>query len=435
MMSRISLVVCALTLMAGTVRAEEAPPAPPPPPAPEVVPAVPVVPAAAPPMAEPPPPPAPMAPPPVAPAPVWPPSVSFKSEPSAGNTLKVGLLLQPQFQLLGSNSLNDNTYNLYVRRARLLVAGTLFGNFEYFFDTDYPNLFLADNTAANAMAMTAASTVKLTPGMNVQDAFITWKALGDLFKIDAGYMLPPMAHNAVQGATTLYSWDYFAFSFLSTAGTIMGTQSSPVGRDAGVQVRGLVLDGHLEYRAGLFQGRRNADAGTDIGSNNFFRATGRIQVNLLDPEPGFFYAGTYLGKKKILSFGITGDTQKSYHYYGGDVFADLPLGPGIFTGQVNVVHMTGGTFLALAKQTALMGEVGYNIGGLNLSPIVRYEQLWGGTSSGGVTSVDQMRYGGGAAFWPYGHNSNLEIFYMRDTQTGTAHAANQLNVQWQLYFL
>src|SRR4051794_40715668 len=134
MMSRISLVVCALALTASTVRAQEAPPAPPPPPAPEIVPAVPVVPAA-PPMAEPPPA-APMAPPPAAPAPAWPPSISFKSEPSTGNTLKVGLLLQPQFQMLGSNSLDGNTYNLYVRRARLLVAGTLFGNFEYFFDTD-----------------------------------------------------------------------------------------------------------------------------------------------------------------------------------------------------------------------------------------------------------------------------------------------------------
>src|SRR5205814_4232995 len=122
---------------------------------------------------------------------------------------------------------------------------------------------------------------------------------------------------------------------------------------------------------------------TTVGSNNFFRATGRLQINLLDAEPGFFYAGTYLGKKKILSLGITGDTQKSYHYYGGDVFADLPLGPGIFTAQVNVVHMTGGTFIpymvsattgavtGLATQTALMSEVGFNFSGLNLSPIFR----------------------------------------------------------------
>ena len=136
MMSRISLVVCALALTAGTVRAQEAPPPPPPP---DAVPA-------APPMAEPPP---PMAPP---PAPAWPPSISFKNEPSGGNTLKVGLLLQPQFQSLGSTALNGNSYNLYIRRTRLIVAGTLFSNFEYFFDTDYPNLFLATNEGPTATA-------------------------------------------------------------------------------------------------------------------------------------------------------------------------------------------------------------------------------------------------------------------------------------------
>jgi hypothetical protein len=395
MMSRISLVVCALALTAGTVRAQEAPPAPPPPPVPEVVPAVPVLPPAAPPMAEPPPA-APMAPPPAAPAPAWPPSISFKSEPSTGNTLKIGLLLQPQFQMLGSNSLDGNAYNLYIRRTRLLVAGTLFGNFEYFVDTDYPNLFLATNEAPSATAN--ATTTKATPGMNIQDAFITWKAYGDMIKIDAGYMLPPMAHNAVQGATTLYSWDYFAFTFLSTANTLLGSTASPVGRDAGLQGRALLLDGHIDFRVGLYQGLRATDqpatmggAATTVGSNNFFRATGRLQINLLDAEPGFFYAGTYLGKKKILSLGITGDTQKSYHYYGGDVFADLPLGPGIFTGQINVVHMTGGTFIpGLPKQTALMGEVGYNLGGLNLSPIFRFEHLWG---AGGLGSAAALLFG------------------------------------------
>ena len=423
MMSRISVVVCALALTAGIARAEEAPP----PPAPEAAPALPpapppsVEPAVA----------APMAPPPAPAAPAWPPSVSFKQEASSGNTIKVGLLLQPQFQLLGNHDLDGNSYNLFLRRTRLLVSGTLFGTFEYFFDTDYPNLFLADNTAANPAAMppTAASTVKLTPGMNIQDAFVTWKAYGDMFKVDAGYMLPPMAHNAVQGAGTLYSWDYFMFTFLSTANTLLGSQASPVGRDLGVQLRGLLFDGHLEYRAGLFQGLRDTDTATNVGSNNFFRATGRIQVNLLDAEPGFFYAGTYLGKKKILSFGISGDTQSSYHYFAGDGFADLPAGPGIFTAQINAAHWNGGTFIpGLPKETAVMGEIGYNFDPIHISPIFRAEYLWS-------TAANQAHVGGGLAFWPFGHNSNLKAFYTRNTETGTPHGDNQFNLQWQLYFL
>ncbi|HVV48958.1 MAG TPA: hypothetical protein VHO06_04810 [Polyangia bacterium] len=371
---------------------------------------------------------APMAPP--APAPSAP---SFKIDAGGGTTLKIGLLLQPQFQMLGNTELDGNSYNLFIRRTRLLVGGTLFGAFEYFFDTDYPNLFLADNTPANAMTMTAASTVKLTPGMNVQDAFVTWKPVSgpykDAFKIDAGYMLPPMAHNAVQSATSLYSWDYFAFTFLSTANTLLGSQASPVGRDLGVQVRGLLFDGHLEYRAGLFQGLRDTDSATDVGSNNFFRAVGRLQVNLLDAEPGFFYAGTYLGKKRILSFGISGDTQRSYHYVAGDGFADLPLGPGVFTAQVDVVHWNGGTFVpGLPKETAVMGEVGFNVDAINVSPILHAEYLW-------APAADLGHFGGGLAFWPYGHNSNLKAFYTRNTTTAAMqHADNQINVQWQLYF-
>jgi hypothetical protein len=441
MIARTSLVVLVAVALVGTGRAWSQTP-PPDAPAPDSSAPAPLPPPAppAPPMEVGTPPIAPGAPSPTAAPASYPPTASFKNDIGNGSTLKVGLLIQPQFQSLGSTALDGNSYNLFIRRTRLLVAGTLFGAFDYFFDTDYPNLFLAANEGPTATA--AATTTKATPGMNIQDAFITWKALGDLLKVDAGYMLPPMAHNAVQGAGTLYSWDYFAFTFLSTANTLLGSSASPVGRDLGVQLRGLLLDGHIEYRLGLFQGVRNpetpsalGDTATTVGANNFFRATGRIQINLLDAEPGFFYAGTYLGKKKILSFGFSGDTQSSYHYLAGDIFADLPLGPGVFTAQVDVAHWTGGTFIPLAKETAVMGEAGYNFDAVHLSPIVHVEHLWGGTSPGGITSVDQTRAGGGLAFWPYGHTSNLKAFYTRNTEAGGAHAANQFNLQWQLYFL
>jgi hypothetical protein len=441
MIARTSLVVLVAVALVGTGRAWSQTP-PPDAPAPDSSAPAPLPPPAppAPPMEVGTPPIAPGAPSPTAAPASYPPTASFKNDIGNGSTLKVGLLIQPQFQSLGSTALDGNSYNLFIRRTRLLVAGTLFGAFDYFFDTDYPNLFLAANEGPTATA--AATTTKATPGMNIQDAFITWKALGDLLKVDAGYMLPPMAHNAVQGAGTLYSWDYFAFTFLSTANTLLGSSASPVGRDLGVQLRGLLLDGHIEYRLGLFQGVRNpetpsalGDTATTVGANNFFRATGRIQINLLDAEPGFFYAGTYLGKKKILSLGLSGDTQSSYHYLAGDIFADLPLGPGVFTAQVDVAHWTGGTFIPLAKETAVMGEAGYNFDAVHLSPIVHVEHLWGGTSPGGITSVDQTRAGGGLAFWPYGHTSNLKAFYTRNTEAGGAHAANQFNLQWQLYFL
>ena len=315
----------------------------------------------------------------------------LKLESPNGTSVRLGLLLQPQFQSVSSATLNGYANDIYIRRTRILLGGTLLGVFEYFVDTDFPNLFLTEP----AMAGTPDPGTKATPGMNIQDAFGTWKAYGDMIKVDVGYMLPPLAHNAVQGATTLYSWDYFSYTFLSGVAAPFNASASPVGRDAGVELRGLVVDGHLEYRAGLFQGRREAEAGTDIVARNFFRFTAHLQVNLLDPETGFFYAGTYHGAKKILSLGGSADLQDSYRYFALDGFVDFPLGPNVLTAQINYAYWNGnGGIVALPKESALMGEAGFLIGGAALSPIIRAEHLW-------VTNAnDTTRIGGGLAWWP-----------------------------------
>jgi hypothetical protein len=340
-----------------------------------------------------------------------------------GSSIRIGLLLQPQLQAVSSPTLSGYSMNLYLRRTRILLGGTLLSNIEFFVDTDYPNLFLDNNTGTAA----APDFAKNTPGMNVQDAFVTFKALGDMLKVDAGYMLPPMAHNAVQGATTLYGLDYFSYTFQHNADNVFVTTGNAVGRDAGVQLRGLLVDGHIEYRLGLFQGRRDNET-NDVAAHDFFRVTGRLQINLLDAEPGFFYAGTYLGAKKIASIGGSYDFQDKYKYFAADGIVDLPAGPGVVTGQVNLAHWDGGTFIpALAKQTALMGEAGYNIAEVRLNPIVRVERLW-------VSGADQTRIGGGIAFWPYGHNTNVKAFYAHVKTDGAASGFNQFNLQWQVYF-
>jgi hypothetical protein len=440
---RSMLAAFATICLGSAAQAQMAPPppteVPPPPPPPPVMLQPP--PAAVPPMAPPPapPPPAPAA----TPAGMVPPAVTpFKIENSTG-TLRIGLLAQPQFQMLGAPNADSNNFNLYVRRIRLIVAGSLFNRFEYFFDTDYPNLFLSGPGAPGAMVVVAVP--KNTPGMNVQDAFVTYKAVGDMFKLDVGYMLPPLAHNAVQGATTLYSWDYFQNTFLSTNSFGSQNPPGPVGRDAGVQARGLVVDGHLEYRVGLFQGFRNppqAPPANNVGGRNMFRFAARVQINLLDPETGFFYAGTYLGAKRILSFGASFDHQQDdgfsngYTYWDVDGFADMPLGAGVFTAQIDMAHWHGGTFLpapGLPPQYAFMSEIGYRFNPVFISPIFRFEDHW--FSGAGTT---EMRFAPGVAFWPFGHNSNLKLFYTRihlSSQPPGDHDYNQINLQWQVFFL
>jgi hypothetical protein len=373
-----------------------------------------------------------------------PPGPMRLENPSA--SIQFGILLQPQLEVAGSPDAELTTKNLFLRRTRFIAAGTLFKYFEFFFDTDWPNLDKLDNTD------TMAGTVKNAPGMNIQDAFATGKPFGDYFMIDAGFMLPPLSHNSLESAAKLYAGDYFANSFrrnLTGQFDPFGTNGqNPVGRDTGFQVRGLVAGGHIEYRAGMFQGFRVSEMPGPpamVGGLNFFRVAARLQINLLDPEPGFFHAGTYLGAKKVVSFGGFYDFQKQYKYFGGDVFVDLPAGPGVFTLQGDAGRWDGGTFImGLPKQTVIMVEGGYLYAPAMTALVGEYERLVGQpliadpTNPGGPlipnpSNPSENRIGGGLAFYPFGYNSNIKAFYARVHRDPATHDFNQINVQWQVY--
>jgi hypothetical protein len=371
-------------------------------------------------------------PPPEAPPPPAAPPSPLKLDNGTAS-IRLGILAQPQYEALGSATDDSMSQNLFLRRVRVLVGGTLGQRIEYFFESDFANLFKSA-AVTNAMGMT--SQLKSTPGMNIQDAYVTVKAIGDQLKLDAGYMYPPLAHNAIQSAATLLSWDYFNNTFRH--GTAFGASADPAGRDLGVQLRGLVAGGHLEYRVGMFQGLRNApvpaamDVPGKVGGRNFFRVAARVQVNLLDPETGFFYGGTYLGLKRILSVGAAYDFQDDYRYWAADAILDHPLGPGSLTAQVNVAQWDGGAFLALPEQTALMSEAGYRFAAVALSPIVRFERRWVPNATAAVP--EETRIAAGLAFWPLGHNSNLKLFYARIQPDPGAHDYNQFVIQWQVFF-
>jgi hypothetical protein len=212
------------------------------------------------------------------------------------------------------------------------------------------------------------------------------------------------------------------------------------GRDAGAEVRGLLLDNHIEYRAGLFQGLRRAavpgmpPAAGEVASQNMFRFAGRVQINFLDAETGFFYAGTYLGKKKVASIGGALDIQSDYVHWAVDGFLDMPVGPGGLTAQVNFSKWNGGGFTvpALANQTAIMGEAGYRFDAFPIAPIVKFEQQNFADSDAANT-----RIGGGVAWFPYAHNVNLKAFFTNINAkpgAGDSHSYNQFQLQTQFYF-
>jgi hypothetical protein len=371
--------------------------------------------------------PSPTVPPPVpvvespGPAPVPPAPTQLKIELGNGTSIRFGLLWQAQYEARG-NSANDGvTQNLFLRRFALLLGGTVLRDFEYFFDSDFADLLKAP---------TGDQSLKNGPGFQPKDALATYKTIGDQFKIDGGLFLPAGSHNSLQGGGSIYSWDFFANTFRHS--TAFGTTANPYGRDLGVQARGLLFDGLLEYRAGVFQGLRVPPSATKPAGRNPFRVAGRVQLNLLDPETVFFYAGTYLGTKRIFSIGATADFQYddsgSYRSFGGDAFVDVPVGPGGITAQVDVVHRNGGAIVtALPKQTFIGLEAGYRFDAVKLSPIGRFEKRW-------QTGADESGVGGGLAWWAFGHTSNLKAFYSRIIPGGDVKGFDQFNLQWQLAF-
>lgn len=72
-------------------------------------------------------------------------------------------------------------------------------------------------------------------------------------------------------------------------------------RDQGLAAWGNFLKDRLQYRVDVMEGRKAVSGASSPGSNPRFSA--RAHVTLLEPESGYGYKGTYLGKKKVLTFG------------------------------------------------------------------------------------------------------------------------------------
>ncbi|MBL0312884.1 MAG: hypothetical protein IPP78_09265 [Holophagaceae bacterium] len=352
------------------------------------------------------------------------------------SSIKFGFLFQPQYESVGSPTKDGESQNFFLRRTRFLMAGTLGSDFEYFFETESANMGKSD-----------AAGAKTSATMVVQDAVITWKA-NDAFKVDTGLILIPFAHNSLQSAASLLSWDYYSYSFSQN-----GPFATNVGRDLGVQFRGLIAK-KFEYRLGAFQGKRNKEIAATtppdpnapnglVQSRNAMRIAGRLQYNVFDAENGMFYAGSYAGAKKILSFGVGYDKQDDYTGTAYDVFFDWPLAnKDVVTFQLNHVQYDGGTWIALPKQSGTSAEAGYRFSGMKFSPILRWEKKTFDIHT--TTNLDETRIGGGLAFWLKGNNANVKIFYNQikpdNVTVGTPaamtkqHSYNQFNVQLQ-YFI
>ena len=265
------------------------------------------------------------------------------------------------------------------------MGGQVAKNVSFFMDTENANLGKAPKA--------------LGTGFQLLDAYGSWDIAPE-FAIQGGLILIPLCRDCNSSAAALLGLDYGLWSFQESA----PTQSS-IGRDTGFQLKGLLLDKHLEYRIGAYSGFRQTNA------KNSFRYAGRLQYNVFDVEVAQFYTTQYFATKKILAIGAGFDTQSSYNSFAGDIMLNLPVGKkNAFTFQGDFIRYDGSTFFTAAgirKQNVFFAEAGFYICELKLEPFAVYQQQEYLNSPDKV--LNKRSYQAGLGFYPFGNNLNFKL--------------------------
>jgi hypothetical protein len=328
-------------------------------------------------------------------------------------SLELGLRLHVQLTSTETDRDADGEYesqsDFSIRRARLRVRGdhgawaTVFvqGSFEE-----------QRGTAATMRIIDAFAVLKPHP--------LAWLVVGQ-------HMVPAMRQN-VTGSVGFLALDVpaLAYKALTTGGRAkhaftnatfadsdagLLTQSRAPVRDLGATLFGsqsFTPAVHLKYYLGGYDGVQAA--GDDRP-----RIAARVQVNLVDPEPGYYVDGTYLGTRRTVGIGASHDRQdrvavdhttgRKVHYrlYSIDAFAEVPLPLGSLTAEAGYVDLDlggGGTLATTsgaplgdasrAQGDGFFVQAGYHVKGIQ--PWVGHER-WTSDSTGGAGSYRALRAG------------------------------------------
>ncbi|MHB8482169.1 MAG: hypothetical protein ACYDBV_05445 [Nitrospiria bacterium] len=255
----------------------------------------------------------------------------------------------------------------------------------------------------------------------------------DYFNIWMGRLLPPSDRSNLDGPYYLNS---FNFPFVQNYPALFD------GRDNGLALWGQTGGGLFKYQVGAFQGRVG---GPNVSDNLLY--TGRLSVDFLDPEPGYYLSSSYYGAKDILALGLAGMSQDTgvgtavapgnFKGWSLDALLDKKLGDmGVLTVEGAYYNYGLGDVTDPAPGTLIQGKsylllVGYlipqKIGIGNFQPYARLQ------------SFDQDNIGvhkgteAGVNYIIDGHNALLSLVYGHDDPgTPGSQTSNSLTFGIQL---
>lgn len=188
----------------------------------------------------------------------------------------------------GGKTVND--FNL--DSIRLYVNGTVTEHIKFMFNTEYEGSPPAGNNS-----------------VQVLDAVGRFE-FSDYLNVWAGRFLPPSDRANLYGPYYSNQWSVYK------DGVQDGYPSTAVGRDNGLAYWGQF--GMLKLSAGVFD-----VPGTTGSSKELYAA--RAQVDLWDPEGGYYLNGTYYGDKDLLAIGLAGQSSDTDHAYSADFLLEKKL--------------------------------------------------------------------------------------------------------------
>jgi hypothetical protein len=281
--------------------------------------------------------------------------------------------------------------DFYLRRVRLLLGGQVAPNVKFFLGTLNCDMGKDGDMSSRTM---------------IADAWVEF-VLADCCRIDAGLLKLPFSRHMQQTGAKLHGIDFHG-TFLNTCGGISH-------RDMGVMARGLLSEDRVDYRLAVLDGveYEKVISPTDtvvINEDDMPRFVGRIAYNVFDSEPDYFWAGTYLGSKKVLTFGASFDVQPGvggdegdelYYALAIDAFADIPMGENGIVGTLSSYYFGPGG--VVPEGQGLWADFGYRI--KKTEPLVAVE--WYEPKDGDMGKREVILLG--LNEWIHGHNASVKL--------------------------
>lgn len=343
---------------------------------------------------------------------------SPKLEVSETTWVQLGYLHQFWYESVEDKNVGSRSSDFFTRRSRVMLLGQA---------TETIHFFLNYDAAAGAATESAGSPV-------LTDAIIDYRIAPE-FVFSVGRILVPFSIDNNTSAVTLTGIDY-------PTRALVNQPTFPGGafwRDDGVQVRGLLGGGRVDYRVGYFRGDRNA-ARNPKGDG---RITGMLIFNLASPQGGWFFNQNSLGALDVLSFGV-GFDQVSRSGTGFDdheafsVFftAEKSLGGGHLSANAAYYDWEGVTGSVALPATGAFYNGGntsvlalaYLPSGSKWQPVVRWQQQDPDDGS----KLDTI--GIGLSYYISGHRANIKAEYSIDDQFVGTSKVDAFRIQAQLFF-